>query len=100
MMVTMILMFICVTIYVCRSKQALQYSELLETEVVPGTNAEGFLDGDVDSYLSSSLMRPDCAESRFARANEVDSDTAKAREMSIIITKTFSKPSRKMWVNV
>ena len=89
---------ICVAAYVCRAKQALQYSALLETNVVSGDNAEGFLDGDVNSYLSSSLMRPDCAESRFARANGVDFDTAKAREMSNTIAKTFSKPSRKIWV--
>ena len=97
--VMMILMFICVTIHVCRSKQVLQYSDLLATEVVSGNNAEGFLDGDVDSYLSSSLMRPDCAESRFARANKVDFDTALAREMSVTVAKTISQPSRKIWVN-
>ena len=100
MMVTMMLTFVCVAVYVFRAKQALRYNELLETEVVSGNNAEGFLDGDVECYMSSSLMRPDCAESRFARANEVDFDTAMAREMSITIAKTISKPSRKIWVNV
>ena len=45
------------------------FSELLNTEVIPGDNAEGFLDGKVKDYLSSSLLASDCKVSEFKGAS-------------------------------
>lgn len=44
------------------------YSSVLNTEVVPGDNAEGFLDGDVNTYVSSGLLQSDCKVSKFSGA--------------------------------
>jgi hypothetical protein len=40
----------------CIEKQELVYSKLLHTQIVPGDNADGFLDGKVEDYLSSGLL--------------------------------------------
>eukprot|EP00897_Mesotaenium_endlicherianum_P007512 jgi/Mesen1/678/ME000109S_10900 len=64
------------------SRQLLVHSDLLGVEVVPGDNAEGFIDADVAAYKSSSLLSADCEVSRFARGTRLDSESAKAMELS------------------
>ena len=63
--------------------------------MVEGENAEGFLDGKVEDYASSSILRSDCSVSRFTRATERDVETAKAREMAMGLTMSTFKKSRK-----
>lgn len=60
------LSFVC-----CSAKQHLKYSELLQVSVVEGDNAEGFLDGDTEDYVASSIIHADCRVSRFAQAREL-----------------------------
>lgn len=48
------------------TKQKLVYSELLHTEVIPGDDAEGFLDGSEKDYKSTGLLTADCKVSRFS----------------------------------
>jgi len=36
------------------------YSPLLNTQVVPGDNAEGFIDGRVEDYMVRDLFKADC----------------------------------------
>ena len=57
--------------------------------VVPGDNAEGFLDGSVDDYQTSSVDRADCRVCRFTRSLVVDEETAQAIEMSVAVTSSF-----------
>eukprot|EP00897_Mesotaenium_endlicherianum_P001504 jgi/Mesen1/1381/ME000013S00871 len=63
-------------------RQQLVHSDLLNADVVPGDNAEGFLDADVAAYRSSSLLSADCAVTRFVRGTSLDSESAKAIELS------------------
>jgi hypothetical protein len=65
-----------------RSKQKLEFSELLQVDMVKGSNAEGFLDGSVNDYASSDLMASDCAMSRFARLSALDDETSQSIELS------------------
>ena len=44
--------------------------------MVPGDNAEGFLDGAVDDYRTSSLLAPDCKFGRFQREEYVPAGVA------------------------
>ena len=62
--------------------QKLVYSNLLGTKVVPGDNAEGFLDGTVEEYRSSAILLADCQVSRFSRSQQLDEETSLAIEMS------------------
>lgn len=63
-------------------KQTLEFSDILNTYVVPGDNAEGFLDGTVEDYRSSGLLRADCKFARFTRASFRDTETSKAIELT------------------
>eukprot|EP00271_Cylindrocystis_brebissonii_P000700 TRINITY_DN10899_c0_g1_i1.p1 TRINITY_DN10899_c0_g1~~TRINITY_DN10899_c0_g1_i1.p1 ORF type:complete len:491 (-),score=39.16 TRINITY_DN10899_c0_g1_i1:1386-2858(-) len=60
----------------------LEFSELLNVHMVKGDNAEGYLDGEVDDYRASALLKADCRMTRFARFKRVDHETARAMEMS------------------
>ncbi|CAI5950320.1 unnamed protein product [Closterium sp. NIES-65] len=71
-------------------KQKLVYSELFKTYVVPGDNAEGFIDGTVDDYKCSDLTHSDCAFCRFVRAEGLDDETALAVEMATGASSSFS----------
>jgi hypothetical protein len=42
------------------------YSELLNAEVIPGDDAEGYLDGSEVDYRSTGLLNADCRMARFA----------------------------------
>lgn len=59
----------------------LQYNQHLNKEVVPGENGEGYLDGTVKDYLSSSILSFDCAVNRFTKMEVLDSEAALAMEM-------------------
>eukprot|EP00271_Cylindrocystis_brebissonii_P015237 TRINITY_DN3750_c0_g2_i1.p2 TRINITY_DN3750_c0_g2~~TRINITY_DN3750_c0_g2_i1.p2 ORF type:complete len:101 (-),score=17.33 TRINITY_DN3750_c0_g2_i1:373-630(-) len=50
--------------------------------MVPGKDAEGFLDGTASDYESSWLLKPDCHFSRFARNEFPDPETVAAIEAS------------------
>ncbi|CAI5535206.1 unnamed protein product [Closterium sp. Naga37s-1] len=56
----------------------LKYNPLLRANAVPGDNAEGFIDGSVEDYLVSDLLKADCRFCRFSRSPEVDSELAHA----------------------
>lgn len=60
----------------------LQYSKLLDKEIVPGDNGEGYLDGKVGDYETNGILSPDCAVNRFIKMEALDSETALAMEMS------------------
>lgn len=77
------------------AEQTLKYSELLRVALVEEDSAEGFLDGGVDDYVTSSILRADCRVSRFARASGRDSETAKARELAIGRSISTMKEPRK-----
>ncbi|CAI5953853.1 unnamed protein product [Closterium sp. NIES-64] len=47
------------------SQQSLQWSDLLQVMVVPGDNAEGFIDGSMDDYEVTDLLKADCKMCRF-----------------------------------
>lgn len=49
-------------------KQNLVWSELLQKNVVPTENAEGFIDGRPEDYKVPHLLSTDCTVSRFSRA--------------------------------
>eukprot|EP00475_Leptophrys_vorax_P012252 TRINITY_DN18667_c0_g2_i2.p1 TRINITY_DN18667_c0_g2~~TRINITY_DN18667_c0_g2_i2.p1 ORF type:complete len:572 (-),score=-18.39 TRINITY_DN18667_c0_g2_i2:521-2236(-) len=55
--------------------QKLEWSSLLQTMVVPGDNAEGFIDGSVDEYEVTGLLKSDCTLCQFSRAESVDPET-------------------------
>lgn len=63
------------------AKQELVWSDLLQVMMVPGDNAEGFVDGSVDDYQVSDLLKADCKLCQFARAEEVDPETRVALTM-------------------
>ncbi|CAI5498540.1 unnamed protein product [Closterium sp. Naga37s-1] len=60
------------------ANQELKYNPLLRANAVPGDNAEGFIDGSVEDYLVSDLLKADCRFCRFSRSPEVDSELAHA----------------------
>lgn len=64
------------------SKQKLKFDDHLNVDIVPGENAEGFLDGSKENYESSELNRPDCGFSRFVRATKPDPESSLAVEKS------------------
>lgn len=63
------------------AQQHLVRSDLLGVDVVPGDNAEGFIDGRVEDYLVSQVTRADCRYCRFARAAAVDAELSRALEI-------------------
>ncbi|GJP32902.1 hypothetical protein CLOM_g17487 [Closterium sp. NIES-68] len=75
-------------------KQKLVYSELFKTYVVPGDNAEGFIDGTVDDYKCSDLTHSDCTFCRFVRAEGLDDETALAVEMATGVSSSYSNNGR------
>ena len=87
--------FLCM----CREKQELVYSKLFHTHVVPGENAEGFLDGKADDYVSSGLLKADCKVARFNRAlhraegilRGVQLVTGKASSAMLSVSRKFLK---------
>lgn len=78
-----------------RARQKLVYSPLLNTKVVPGDNAEGFIDGRVEDYMVRDLFKADCAMCRFARERDIDEETARAMALSSMIS-TQSMASRRL----
>jgi hypothetical protein len=54
----------------CRSKHDVEFSDLLQAHVVKGENAEGFLDGKPEDYVTSGLLKDDCSIARFTRSSE------------------------------
>ncbi|CAI5470835.1 unnamed protein product [Closterium sp. Yama58-4] len=64
------------------AQQKLVHSDLLHEDVVPGDNAEGFIDGTVKDYQVSALSKADCRFCRFARAQLVDEEMARALELT------------------
>jgi hypothetical protein len=58
------------------------YSDLLHTEVVPGDNAEGFLDGSEKDYRSSGLLSADCKVARFVGASSRDEDAKRGLQLT------------------
>lgn len=60
----------------------LKFSKLLNKEIVPGDNGEGYLDGKVDDYQTKGVLSPECAVTRFAKLETLDAETALAIEMS------------------
>ncbi|GJP57030.1 hypothetical protein CLOM_g16069 [Closterium sp. NIES-68] len=63
------------------AKQQLQWSDLLQVMVVPGDNAEGFIDGRMDDYEVADLLKADCKLCRFTRAQAVDEEMSIAMNM-------------------
>ncbi|CAI5469753.1 unnamed protein product [Closterium sp. Yama58-4] len=61
--------------------QRLQWSQLLQVMVVPGDNAEGFIDGSMDDYEVTDLLKADCKMCRFMRAHAVDDEMSIAMNM-------------------
>ncbi|GJP67913.1 hypothetical protein CLOP_g24671 [Closterium sp. NIES-67] len=53
------------------ASQDLKYNPLLRANAVPGDNAEGFIDGTVEDYLVSGLLKSDCRFCRFSRSPEM-----------------------------
>ncbi|CAI7836440.1 unnamed protein product [Closterium sp. NIES-53] len=49
--------------------------------VVPGDNAEGFIDGSMDDYEVTDLVKADCKMCRFTRAHAVDEEMSIAMNM-------------------
>ncbi|GJP67914.1 hypothetical protein CLOP_g24672 [Closterium sp. NIES-67] len=49
--------------------------------VVPGDNAEGFIDGRMDDYEVADLLKADCKLCRFTRAQAVDEEMSIAMNM-------------------
>lgn len=76
-------------------KQTLVYSKLLHAHVVPGDNAEGFIDGIVTDYEVSSLLHTDCQYCRFVRAETIDDETARALELTTTVTSSFTSMGRR-----
>ncbi|GJP52559.1 hypothetical protein CLOM_g11661 [Closterium sp. NIES-68] len=64
------------------AQQQLVHSDLLHEDVVPGDDAQGFIDGVVKDYQVSALTRADCRFCRFARAALVDEEMARALELT------------------
>lgn len=58
------------------------YSSAVHANVVPGDNAEGFIDGTVEDYLVKDLLKADCNFCRFARGSDVDEETARAMALA------------------
>eukprot|EP00897_Mesotaenium_endlicherianum_P007246 jgi/Mesen1/654/ME000109S10880 len=77
------------------AEQKLEYNEQLAVHMVPGDNAEGFLDGEASDYEASGVLRSDCKASRFARAGELDQETAMAIELSSTSATNSLSTSRK-----
>ncbi|GJP29480.1 hypothetical protein CLOM_g16748 [Closterium sp. NIES-68] len=75
-------------------KQKLVWSKLFKAQVVPGDNAEGFIDGSVDDYRCSDLTRSDCALCRFVRSEQLDDETASAIEMAAGVSSSYSDNDR------
>ena len=68
--------------------------------MVPGDNAESFLDGQVADYRASSILKADCRIARFVRAVRQDLETAKAVELaSGAGAGIFSNAPRKMLIS-
>ncbi|CAI5469747.1 unnamed protein product [Closterium sp. Yama58-4] len=63
------------------AQQKLQWSDLLQVMVVPGDNAEGFIDGSMDDYEVTDLLKADCKMCRFTRAHAVDEEMSIAMNM-------------------
>ncbi|CAI5506688.1 unnamed protein product [Closterium sp. Naga37s-1] len=63
------------------AQQKLQWSDLLGVMVVPGDNAEGFIDGGMDDYEVSDLLKNDCKFCRFQRAESIDDEMSIAMNM-------------------
>ncbi|CAI5513119.1 unnamed protein product [Closterium sp. Naga37s-1] len=75
-------------------RQKLVWSNLFKTQVVPGDNAEGFIDGTVDDYRCTDLAHSDCAFCRFVRAETLDDETASAIELAAGVSSSYSDNSR------
>lgn len=75
-------------------QQTLVWSEVLKAMMVPGDNAEGFIDGSVDDYKVSELVRSDCTYCRFTRAETVDDETSRAIEMAAGVSSSYSDNGR------
>ncbi|CAI5514792.1 unnamed protein product [Closterium sp. Naga37s-1] len=76
-------------------KQTLVWSKLLKAYVVPGDNAEGFIDGTWEDYKTSELMRSDCNYCRFVRGTAMDDETASAVAMATSVSSSYSSLGRK-----
>ncbi|GJP66401.1 hypothetical protein CLOP_g23328 [Closterium sp. NIES-67] len=76
-------------------KQTMVYSKLFNAYVVPGDNAEGFIDGTVEDYQVSSLLHTDCDLCRFIRARSLDDETARAVELSTTVASSFTALGRR-----
>lgn len=72
------------------AKQELVFSKLLNTMVVPGDNADGFIDGVPEDYEVKDLERADCNLCRFARGTMVDEETTRAMAMSSVVTSSMA----------
>lgn len=64
------------------SHQALEHDDVLGVDVVKGRNAEGFLDGEVEDYASTSLLKADCKVARFVRATAREEEMARSATAS------------------
>jgi hypothetical protein len=56
------------------SKHEAEFDDLLQVHVIKGENAEGFLDGSSEDYVTSDLLKSDCAVARFAHSSAEQSD--------------------------
>lgn len=65
-----------------RRKQQLVHDSLLNTDVIPGSNAEGFLDGNLQTYLTSGLLQPDCKVAKFTGAISRDENVISAVQLA------------------
>eukprot|EP00475_Leptophrys_vorax_P025755 TRINITY_DN36015_c0_g2_i3.p1 TRINITY_DN36015_c0_g2~~TRINITY_DN36015_c0_g2_i3.p1 ORF type:complete len:440 (-),score=22.80 TRINITY_DN36015_c0_g2_i3:157-1476(-) len=63
------------------AQHKLVWSELLQVMMVPGDNAEGFLDGGMDDYEVADLLKTDCKFCHFTRAQAVDEEMTNAMNM-------------------
>lgn len=86
------------------SKQNLVFDKLLNAEVVPGENAEGFLEGKAADYKASGLLNADCKVARFTGAISRSADELKgvqltSGEASSVSLSLSRKMLRKVVVN-
>ncbi|CAI5975632.1 unnamed protein product [Closterium sp. NIES-65] len=75
-------------------RQKLVWSNLFKTQVVPGDNAEGFIDGTVDDYRCTDLAHSDCVFCRFVRSETLDNETASAIELAAGVSSSYSDNGR------
>lgn len=76
------------------AEQTLIWNPQISKMVVPGDNAEGFIDGVVEDYLVSDLIKTQCKFCLFTRGVDVDEETANAMALSTLGLNTFT--SRKL----